>query len=128
MILSLEDFRLAYPGLTEELYPDSAVESRLAVAAEFFSGAPWNATEVLQKHVVGLYAAHCLTAHGSAASGGTGGAGASGTVTSKSVDGASVSYDAGSASETGAGWWNLTPYGKELYRLMQIFGAGARQL
>ena len=128
MILSLEDFRLAFPGLTAESFPDGAVEARLAVGSEFFAGPPWDASDVLQKHVIGLYAAHCLSAHGSAASGGTGGAGASGTVTSKSVDGASVSFDAGSTSEAGAGWWHLTPYGKELYRLMQIFGAGARQL
>ena len=30
--------------------------------------------------------------------------------------------------EQGAGFWNSTPYGRELWQLMRVFGAGAVQL
>ncbi|MCI5850579.1 MAG: hypothetical protein MR009_03365 [Sutterellaceae bacterium] len=39
-----------------------------------------------------------------------------------------MSFDTGSVTETGAGSWNATAYGRELYMLLKIFGAGARQL
>lgn len=77
---------------------------------------------------MGLYAAHYLTAYGSTASGGNGNGGMLGVVASKSVDGASVSYDTSTGTEEGAGFWNMTAYGRELYQLMQIFGAGGIQI
>jgi hypothetical protein len=125
--LTLDEFRSAYPGFTAETFPDSAVSARLTIAAKLLSPQVWP-DEGLRKHVQGLYTAHYLTAQGSAAAGGSGGGAASGIVASKSVDGASVSYDTGTASETGAGFWNLTPYGRELWKLMRVFGAGAIQL
>jgi hypothetical protein len=49
-------------------------------------------------------------------------------VASKSVDGASISYDNATTAQEGAGFWNASIYGRELYQLMQLFGAGARQI
>jgi hypothetical protein len=46
----------------------------------------------------------------------------------KTVGSVSVSYDSASVSEIGAGFWNLTNYGKQLWRLAQMFGAGCIQL
>lgn len=126
--LTVDSFRSSFPEFTEELYPGPSAEIRLALADKFFSEDVWT-DEALRNHVMGLYAAHFLKAQGSGAAGGSGNSGeASGVVSSKSVDGASVSFDTGSVTETGAGSWNVTAYGRELYMLLKIFGAGARQI
>lgn len=127
--LSIEDFRAEFPEFTEELYPDPAVKSRLAVANLFFQDPPWTAPDV-RNHAMGLFTAHFLMMYGSKAAGGTGSGvgGSPGLVASKSVDGASISYDPSSVSFADAGFWNLTHYGQELFWLMQILGAGAIQL
>lgn len=127
--LSLEDFRSAFPAFTEDEYPDIAVNTRLILADRFFSEEVWT-DEFVRSHAMGLYAAHFLAAYGSPASGGVGygsGSGA-GIVSSKAVDGASVSFDTGSSLEANAGFWNSTPYGRELWQLMRVFGGGAVQL
>lgn len=127
--LTVESFRDAFPAFTTALYPDAAVASRLALAARFFSAPMWDDPDV-RKHVMGLYTAHHLEVLGSKASGGggSGGGASAGLVSSKSVDGASVSFDTATGSWDGAGFWNLTPYGRELWYLMQVYGAGAIQL
>lgn len=126
--LTLEDFREIYPELTEDKYSDTAVKIRLSLADKFFAADRFDDPDI-RAHVMGLYTAHYLTAYGPAASGGIGsGGGTLGVVSSKSVDGASVSYDTSTGTEEGAGFWNLTLYGRELYRLMQIFGAGGVQI
>ena len=52
----------------------------------------------------------------------------SGTISAKSVDKVSISYDTNSAQEKDAGQWNLTIYGTRYYRLMRMFGAGPIQV
>jgi hypothetical protein len=78
-----------------------------------------------------LYAAHYLTLDAqderAAASGGLPGQTA-GQVTNKSVGGASIAYDASGSLETDAGAWNLTTYGKRLYRLIKLAGMGGAQV
>ena len=126
--LTVEEFRSAYPLFTAELYPDAAVQIRLTLANEFFDDPPWKAPDV-RAHAMGLFTAHFLSIQGSAANGGSGrGGGISGLVSGKSVDGASVSYDTTTGAFADAGFWNLTPYGQELWWLMLQFGAGAFQL
>lgn len=126
--LTLKAFRAAYPSFTESLYPDQAVQIRLLMADKFFSPGRWSAPAI-RDHAMGLYAAHFLELQGSHANGGSGhGGSASGLIASKSVDGASVSFDTATGSFADAGFWNLSPYGKELWYLMQVFGAGAIQL
>lgn len=125
--MDLEFFRSAYPEFDSLQYPDAAVLVRLKLAEKFFSEELWPDEDV-RAHCIGLYAAHFLAAHGSRAAGGEGGAGVTGVVSSKSVDGASISYDVGSTVEQGAGFWNATPYGRELYQILRVFGAGAVQL
>lgn len=128
MPLTVSEFRKAFPAFTEDLYPDEAVQYRLDLAADFFVDKPWKAPRELN-HAQGLFVAHHLAIAGSAASGGASRDGSpSGLVASKSVDGASISFDTSSTSWAGAGYWNQTPYGKELWWLMQLFGAGAVQL
>jgi hypothetical protein len=125
--LTLSDFRERFPEFDAEDYPDSAVNARLALAAKFFTEDIWT-DEAVRLHAEGLYAAHFLKLHGSSAAGGNGGGSAEAPVSSKSVDGVSVSYDTSSASYSTGGMWNATAYGKELYALIRVFGAGARQI
>lgn len=44
-------------------------------------------------------------------------------VASKSVEKVSISYDTSSSNIEGAGEWNSTRYGRQLYELMMIVGA-----
>ena len=126
--LSIDAFRRAFPEITAAKYSDASVQIRLTLADKFFSPDRFPEGEV-RDHAMALYTAHFLTLHGSLAAGGSGKeSGRLGVVSSKSVDGASVSFDTGSGVEDGAGQWNLTTYGRELYLLIRVFGAGAIQL
>lgn len=126
--LSILDFRTDFPAFTEERYPDGSVQVQLDLANKFFSKTRWR-DEQVRDHVMGLYAAHFLSAYGSESAGGTGGGSSTlGIVSSKSVDGASVSFDTSTNAWKDAGFWNSTPYGRELWYLMRIFGAGAVQI
>lgn len=51
-----------------------------------------------------------------------------GIANTKTVGSATVGYDSATTTETGAGYWNLTNYGKQFYRLAMLYGAGAVQL
>jgi hypothetical protein len=51
-----------------------------------------------------------------------------GPASSKSVDKVSISYENGLITVEGAGGWNLTSYGIELYRMARNVGAGCIQL
>lgn len=68
-----------------------------------------------------LYVAHTLAVLGSGISGdGTAnGASPKGAIASKAVGSVSVSYDTGSASETDAGYWNATAYGRLYWQLLR---------
>ena len=74
-----------------------------------------------------LFAAHNLALGqkeaGVASRGGTPGD-ALGPVSSKSVGGVSISYDASGIAIPGAGPWNATSYGQRLYKMMQAAACG----
>ena len=99
-----------------------------ALAQQMVSQNTWKDTWVLG---VSLYTAHnlVLAAQNVSANKVGGSPGQQGGVaTDKTVGAVSVSYDAQSMSEKDAGWWNLTTYGKQFYRLSRLFGAGPVQL
>lgn len=129
--MTLDQFRAAFPAFNAVAFPDEAVSYRLALADAIFSENVWTDPAILE-HAKGLYVAHFLAMYGSTAVGGDGtgtmASGSSFAIASKSVDGASVSFDTGSSVFADAGFWNSTPYGRELYGLFLLFGAGARQL
>jgi hypothetical protein len=80
---------------------------------------------------VSLYTAHEITlAAQNVASATVGGVpGTSGGIANtKTVGGATVGYDSAVTSEKDAGYWNLTNYGKQLIRLIRIFGTRPVQL
>lgn len=78
-----------------------------------------------------LYLAHELTLAAqnvkAASVGGVPGV-SGGIANNKTVGKVTVGYDTTSTAEKDAGYWNLTNYGKQFYRLVKIFGAGAIQL
>ncbi len=127
--MDIPAFRVAFPE-----FADNTVYTNAQIT--FWSGL---AESLLVEDIFGdtydfavqLYTAHEITlARQNKQSAGIGGTpGQQGGIASqKTVGGVSVSYDPNSTTEKDAGWWNMTNYGKQLYRLIKIFGAGCIQL
>jgi hypothetical protein len=100
----------------------------LNIANAMFDAGRWGE---LQGLGIELWVAHYLTldrqSELSGASGGIAGA-AVGMVASKSVGGASISYDIASSTERDGGHWNSTAYGRRWLNLARMVGAGGIQL
>lgn len=125
-ILTVEEFREQFPefrSVTE--YPDMTVGMwlQLAGAPERFQEARWGDQ---RSFVSGLFVAHHLAYAGPLGRGGKGGA--SGPVSSKTVGAASVSYDTSAVVAADAGYYNATPYGRQYWSLIMLYGAGVMQL
>lgn len=122
-------FRQDFPEFTDpSRYPDAQITFWSTVAEKNLSldrfGDMWPLA-------VELYTAHEITlAAQSVQAAGQGGAPGSqgGVAQSKTVGSVSVTYDTQNTSEKDAGWWNLTVYGKQLYRLIKMYGSGCIQL
>lgn len=129
MDFDIAAFRLAFPEFKcTDKYPTSMVTFWAGLAAAQVRECIWKT----QWNVgVSLYVAHEITLAAqnamAAALGGTPGL-QGGVATTKTVGGGTVGYDATTTTEKDAGYWNLTTYGKQFYRLVRIFGAGAIQL
>lgn len=68
-----------------------------------------------------LLVAHQLTVNGLSGKEASAVGGVSGAIASKTVGSVSVSYDTGGSSETDAGFYNATIYGKQYYALMRKY-------
>lgn len=124
--LTVDYFRSVFPEFSDEnAYSDAAIQYRINLAEKFFGESPF-CDELTLQHAQCLYTAHFLSVQGGSSALTKGAIG--GIVSGKSVDGASVSYDTASSIERDAGFWNATGYGRELWQLMQMFGAGGLQL
>jgi hypothetical protein len=127
--VDLAQFRLDFPE-----FGDTAkyTNSQLTFWATFAEAQlNQDVFDTMYTFAVKLYVAHEITlaAQNMAASAAGGSPGQQGGIAnSKTVGSVSVSFDATLVSEKDAGWWNLTNYGKQLYRLIQMYGAGAIQL
>lgn len=125
----IADFRNNFPEFANvTVYPDAQLTFWATVAQKMVNQCVW-----LDMYDTGvqLYVAHEITlaainAKAVAVGGNPGGF--SGAAASKAVGAVNVSYDTNTTSEKDAGFWNLTSYGKQFYRLMMIFGAGCVQL
>lgn len=122
-------FRTNFPEFASTTtYPDSTITFWSSFAEIMLPQCVWT---TVWTTAVNLYVAHelVLAAQNVSAStvGGLPGQGG-GIANSKTVGEASIGYDSVTPSEKDAGWYNLTLYGRQLYRLIQIFGAGALQL
>lgn len=129
MAFDITAFRAAFPEFTDAaVYPDAQINFWAGVAMELLPlcvwGTKWGfATQLYVAHEITMASQNVKTANAGGAPGTFGG-----VASSKAVGGASVGYDSNVTSEKDAGWWNLTNYGKQLYRLIQIFGARCIQL
>lgn len=127
--MDIVQFRLDFPEFTDtQRYPDSQITLWSTVAEKQVNEAVWGE---LTFTGVELYTAHCITLSAqNSRAGQTGGMpGTSGGIANnKTVGSVSVGYDSTVTSEEGAGWWNLTNYGKQYYHLLQLFGMGCIQL
>lgn len=125
----IADFRAEFPEFSDvAVYSDSQITFWATIAEKMVVACIW---DDMYEFGVKLYVAHEITLAAqnakAAASGGAPGQ-SGGIANSKTVGSVSVSYDSTVTSEKDAGWWNLTNYGKQFYRLTQIFGAGCIQL
>jgi Protein of unknown function (DUF4054) len=122
-------FRANFPEFANTtVYPDSMLTFWATLAEAMLPVRVWNTIWPL---AVNLYVAHelVLAAQNVSTSSVGGSPGQSGGIAnSKTVGSASIGYDSVTPSEKDAGFWNLTNYGRQLYRLMMIFGAGCIQL
>jgi len=129
LVLDIATFRAAFPAFADSSrYPNAQITLFGTVAELMTNKDRWGD---MWTFGVSLYVAHELTLEAqstaAAQNGGVPG-GQSGATASKAVGSVSVSYDTTSSAEKNAGWWNLTTYGKQYFRLLRMFGAGAVQL
>jgi len=128
-----EEFRMALPQFSAELYPDTRVQFWLALAAKALPAERWG--DLLPEGTV-LYAAHHLTLERAASldAQGTGGMDvAAGPVTAVTKTVGSVSKSesrAGTAAAgiIGSGQWAQTIWGQQFYQLVLLVGAGGAQV
>lgn len=130
MTVTASSFRAAYPAFASTTaYSDPMITAKIAVGVAMINPAVWG--DDLTDYGVMLWVAHHLTIDARdiqvAAVGGIPG-GASGPLQSKGAAGVSAAYDTKAVTEEGAGFWNQTSYGRELFRLMRTLGAGAIQV
>ena len=124
-----QEFVEEFPEFADVVeWPVPRVEFRIALANRFVRVCGLD--DAVARHLKGLYTAHYLAAQGPSTESGIleKGALGGGVVSGKGVDGASISYDTSTGTEEGAGFWNLTLYGREYWQLMQMLGAGGVQL
>lgn len=121
--MQASDFLILFPEFADAtLYPTARVTFWLGVAVEQINPGRWGA---LADQGQALLTAHYLvidrrnTANPGAVTG---------VVTSKSVDGVSVSMDAGAVTVERAGLYNQSSYGIQYWQLAQMMGAGGLQV
>jgi Protein of unknown function (DUF4054) len=122
-------FRTQFPEFANDVtYPTPTIQVWVGLAAAMVNFNAWGSQYTLG---VSLYVAHELVmaanARQTAQYGGAPGV-FGGVANNKTVGKGTVSYDSQSTSEKDAGYYNLTNYGKQLWRLSRIFGAGCIQL
>lgn len=118
-----------FPEFSDDVaFPVHRVSIRIDLSNVFVR--TFGLSDTVVRHLRGLYTAHFLAAQGPSSDAGTleKGAQGSGIVSSKGVDGASISFDTSTGTEEGAGFWNLTLYGREYWQLIQMLGAGGVQI
>jgi hypothetical protein len=129
IVFDIPTFRKAFTEFSDtSKYPDTMITFWSSFTTGMINPCAWGTMTLMG---IQLYTAHELVlASQNARAGQIGGTPGlqGGNTSSKSVGSVSVSYDTQTTSETGAGYYNLTVYGKQFYRLVKMFGAGAIQL
>lgn len=111
-------------------YPTSRINFWMDTGRKLLSNQRWIDADLLDEGLELFTAHHIVLAQQntkSAASGAAPGTN-TGSVTSKSVDKVSVSYDTNASLVMGAGHWNLTTYGIQFIMMAKMVGAGGVQI
>lgn len=116
--MTIAEFRAYFPEFTEVLYPDAEIQRALDIAllttSEVILGSNYElGLKYLVAHFVALNSKQ-FDGNGSNTQ----------TITSKSVDGVSLSYGEGVIGEALNGMLNSTSYGQVYNRLTLGYGAG----
>lgn len=129
MTFDVEAFRTSFPEFSDAVvYPTTMVAMWAGFAERQIRPEVWKDSQNLG---VSLFVAHEITlgAQNTKTSRAGGMPGTSGGVANtKTVGSVTVGYDSITTGEKNAGHWNLTNYGKQLFRLARQFGAGVVQL
>lgn len=129
MTFDIPAFRTNFPEFSNtEKYPTAQITFWANFAAAMVRECVWKTQWSVG---VSLYVAHEITLAALndqiASNGGQPGSGG-GIANSKTVGNASIGYDTAGVVEKDAGYFNTTLYGRQFYRLSQLFGMGAIQL
>lgn len=129
MAFDIAQFRANFPEFNDSAkYPDAMLNfwaglgEVMLIEERWKDAYPWG-LQLYVAHEAAIAARNARTG----AAGGMPGTGI-GLQSNKTVGSTSIGYDTASTIEKNAGWWNLTTYGQQLYRLVRLIGAGAIQL
>lgn len=129
MTVTSAQFRVDYVEFSDVTkYSDAQVSRWLTLAATTLDPLRWGdfydtGCELFAAHYLAIGRRNQIAAD----AGGVPGS-ASGPMSSKSVGGASVSYDTGSVAVKDGGPWNLTSYGMQFLEMARMVGSGGVQI
>jgi hypothetical protein len=129
MTVTVGSFRSTFVAFADtSKYPNALVDFLITLYSQMVNAERWGDQTDFG---IMLAVAHNLAIEGqnvkAAAINGTPGTFV-GIANNKSSDKLSVGYDSTTATQAGAGFWNLTNYGTRYYRYAMIFGAGPVQV
>ncbi len=123
--VSVEDFRIDFPEFADpSKYTSRRIERLVDLAQKQLDPTRW---QDMWCQGISLWTAHFL-AVGARNAQPSAVPGQQGLPLSKTVGRASVDYDTGATTITGAGPWNLTTYGTQLIWWARRIGAGGMQI
>lgn len=130
MAFDIAQFRLDFPEFSKDtVYTDDMITFWSNCAEELISE-QW--VGAIYNKMVSLYTAHNITLQAAniAASNASGGiiSPTAGAQSQKTVGSASVSYDTSSSQVEGAEFFNLTPYGKQYWMYVKMYGSNVVQI
>jgi hypothetical protein len=129
MAVTPASFRAQFPEFADPgVFSDTAIENWTTIALLLLDPCRWNTlldygTSLYIAHRLSLSARDILRANAGGIPGQT-----PGLLTAKAVDKASAGYDVSKVALDGAGEYNATRYGVELWKLMGQMGAGGAQV
>lgn len=127
--MDIAQFRKDFPEFNDTgRYPDSQITFWSTTAEKLVLECVWKdmwqtAVKLWTAHEITLAAQNDKAANFGGVPGQQGG-----PINNKTVGTVTIGYDTATGSEKNAGYYNLTVYGKQFYRLMRLFGARCVQL
>lgn len=129
-ILTSAQFRELIPAFQDSsVYPDETLNMNLTLSASMLDPARWADWRPLgMAYMVAHFLALDERENRVAKRGGVPGTGGIGIMSSKSIGSVSASFDVQAGTETDAGHWNMTSYGRRYIHMARLVGAGGVQI